>query len=235
MNDRAARQYDRFVRSRDFTKANLADLIGSDADVFLAILTQVVKDMDHSKSSQSHGSALSREVLIEAMHHDVKDLNRAANSIAQEVLGFGEFFRLPTQPNPAATLIAADTMIGNLVPTTTDDAATVATKTDRQAKFIAHGFASDFVATMVMHRGQIDDTKETENKADSVGEQNTKAIGIQVSTGTKACNHLDAIFHVRYRTKRDKLGAWVCANHVEHAPKKKEEQPPTTPPTPPTP
>ena len=218
MDDGSARQYARFVRVRDFAQTNITDAAGTDAAAHLAKIVLIVAGLEKKKSTQAHGSATPRNVLIAALHHDEEDLSRTAGAIGQEVLGFEQFFKLPTQRNPASILTAADIMLGNLIADPTDDAPTQAAKADRQTRFIAHGFASDFATTMQTHRGQIDDFKTTRDNEDSTGEESTAAIGTLVADGIKECVFLDAIFHNLYRDKADKMAGWVSAHHTERAP-----------------
>jgi len=61
-------------------------------------------------------------------------------------------FRPPAQANPGVVLTATDTIIGNLVAAPADDVATHTAKTDRQARFVTHGFAVDFATALVSLR-----------------------------------------------------------------------------------
>jgi len=222
MDDSAKRHFDQFVRTRDFAIDNAGDAVATNAALHTDKLAKIITNLTKAKASQTGGSAATRQVLLAALQLDIHDINRTAHAIGQETLGFDQLFPTPKQRNPAMLLTTADTYIGNLVATTTDDAATLAAKLDRQAKFIANGFAADFATALVALRAQIDAAKTSENNADAVGEENTAAIGRLVNEGIKECTFLDAIFHNVYRGNPGKLGAWVCANHLERAPKKKK-------------
>lgn len=231
MNDRSQRQYDRFVRVRNFAQTNAADAAATDAATHTTKLDDVVKGLDTAKAGQTGRSAYPQQVLVEALHRDLKDINRTADAIAQETLGFNEAFPMPKQRNRSAILTGADTFIANLLVGPGDDPATQAVKTDRQAKFVAHGFAADFVTQLVAHRGQITADDTAEDNLDSAASMNTAAIKRLVEAGTIECNFLNAIFSNLYRANPDKLAAWKIANHLEHDPKKKPADNPT--PTPP--
>ena len=220
MNDRSRRRYDKCKRAFNFATANASDVATTDAPQHITKLGNIIKGLDKSKASQAHGSAEPREVLIDALRLDMQDITRMARAIGQETVGFEKLFRAPASDTPSVILTTADTFIGNLIPTPTNDPATQAAKTDRQAKFVAHGFVPDFAATLQMHRSQIEDTEVAEDNADSKGEENTAAIGRLIAAGMIECNYLDAIFHVVYRSNRDKLAAWICENHLERAPQK---------------
>ena len=228
MDDSSARHFDQFIRVRDFATLNAADAAATNAALHTDRLTKVITGLTTAKAGQTGGSAMPRQVLLAELYHDIQDIHRTAHSIGQETLGFEQLFPAPKQRNPVMLLTTADHYIDNLVADPADDAATTAAKLDRQAQFVANGFAPGFAAAFVKRRGQIDAVKTTENNADAVGEENTAAIGRLVTDGIKACISLDAIFHNLSRDNPGKLAAWICANHLERAPHKKKQTTPAT-------
>ena len=61
--------------------------------------------------------------------------------------------------------------------------------------------------------------------------ESTADIGDWVTQGMRARLILDGIARIKYRGDKGKLAAWFSASHIEKAPEKKKDDPPT-PPTP---
>ena len=218
MKDQYVRQLDRDIRVVDFSDANATEVTGTDAAVHLGKLKPLVVQLTKAKASQGGGSADAHAVLIEGLLLDIRLIHRTAHVIAQDVLGFEDFFPAVPAANPEAVLTTTDTILGNLIVDPADDPATQAAKADRIAKFVAHGMDADFATQLQTHRAQVDTVKTTEDNADSTGHENTGAIPGLVSAAIIECNYLDAIYQNKFRNRPDKLAAWLIANHVERAP-----------------
>ena len=218
MKDQYVRQLDRDIRVVDFSDANATEVTGTDAAVHLGKLKPLVVQLTKAKASQGGGSADAHAVLIEGLLLDIRLIHRTAHVIAQDVLGFEDFFPAVPAANPEAVLTTTDTILGNLIVDPADDPATQAAKADRIAKFVAHGMDADIATQLQTHRAQVDTVKTTEDNADSTGHENTGLIPKLVSAAIIECNYLDAIYQNKFKNRPDKLAAWLIANHVERAP-----------------
>lgn len=231
MDDYSFRYFEKFVRSRDFALLNAADLAGTDGDAELKKLVEVIMAMEKAGANQHGGSAVPTEVQIELIHGKLANITRSAHAIARTEPGFDELFVAPKGSNPKEVLATAARMLAHLLPEPDDDPADVAVKADRVKRFTGLGLPADFATALQADCNLVKDDRTVEHKDDSIGHANTAAIGRLVKQGVTSCHALDAIFHNVYVANPDKLHAWVIANHVEQAPKHKQEPP--TPPTPP--
>ena len=218
MEDKYVRQLDRNIRVVDFSDANATEVTGTDAAVHLGKLKPLVTQLTTAKAGQGGGSADAHAVLIEGLTLDNRQIHRTAHAIAQDVLGFEDFFPAVPAMNPQAVLTTTDTILGNLIVDPADDPATQAAKADRVARFTAHGMDADFATQLQTHRAQIDTVKTTEDNLDTVGHENTGSIPGLVSQAIIECNYLDSIYQNKFKNRPDKLAAWVIANHVERPP-----------------
>jgi len=114
-------------------------------------------------------------------------------------------------------LRTANVYLAALVPTATDDAATVAAKAARVQVFVDHAQPATLVADLqaqVKAVGAVSGTREASREG---GVSSTAQIASLVQEGRKQRNLLDAIFQSVYANIPEKLAAWNSASHVEHA------------------
>ena len=114
-------------------------------------------------------------------------------------------------------LRTANVYLAALVPTATDDAATVAAKAARVQVFVDHAQPATLVADLqaqVKAVGAVSGTREASREG---GVSSTAQIASLVQEGRKQWNLLDAIFQSVYANIPEKLAAWNSASHVEHA------------------
>ncbi len=229
MDDKQQRQKDRFVRVKNFGTANAADGTGTDAAQHVAKLAAIIADMEKARAGQKGISAETQQALLEGLLADARDIARTARAIGQEEIGFDMLFPRPKAENPAAVLLSVDTILTNLAANPDDDTATQAAKAARLVKLTAHGLSSTLPADLAANRAQYISARDAEDTGDNAGVEDTAAIIRLVAEGMKECQFLDAIYHNIYRRNPDKLAAWISANNVEDAPKKKKAAPAPAP------
>ena len=236
MNDRETRRYDMFGRVQTFGQQNAADFTPtSQASTRFGSVGRIIDDLDAAKAGQQGGGNTAKSVLLDALRLDVQNIARTARAIDLDEPGFADNFRTPASPSDADLLTTADAGLALLADATGDDAATLAAKAARRAKFVANelpaGFATDLAADRAAIAAAQDDQEgEREDNVES-----TAAVGRLIREGMKEVTYLNAIMHNKYTRNADKLRAWQSASHIERAPQRETTPPPppTPPPTPP--
>ena len=112
MNDREIRRYDMVGRVQTFGKDRSADFAaGSKAAGHFASLTLTITALDTARARQPGGTATAKEVLLDALHLDIKDIARTARAIDLNEPGFAVKFRGPVSSSQTALLTAADAIV----------------------------------------------------------------------------------------------------------------------------
>jgi hypothetical protein len=211
MNDRETRRYDMFGRVQTFGLDRAADFAaGSKAKGHFTALTQIIQDLAVERAKQSGGRATAKEVLVEALRLDLRDITRTARAIDREEPGFADKFRAPVSDNPRAVLTAAAAMLQELE------------KPGVPAKFIAYELPADFVQDLKDDLAAIAAADTAMESDDQEGVASTAGVGRLIKAGTGEVAHLDAIIRNKYSRKVEPLRAWESASHVERAPKREK-------------
>ncbi len=220
MQIRIKRRYDKFTRETAFFDENQGDFAPtSEVRKHAANLHQIILDMDKAKAGQSGGSAIPKEILLEALRLDLGLIRGLATAFDLDEPGFLKRFPLADN-NETSLLTTADTYLAELAITASDTPAQAAAKTALVARFVAHELPADFVEDLQIDLDAIRG-KDTEFDATNVkGVENTAALGRLTKLGMKASTYLDAIMQVKYKGNSDKLRGWESASHLERAPQK---------------
>ena len=220
MQARIKRRYDKFTRETAFFDVNQGDfLITSPVRPHVAALKQIVLGMDTAKAGQGGGTALPKEILLNALQLDLGLIRGLAIAFDLDEPGFLKRFPL-AENNETSIMTTADTYLVELAIGPTDTPAQAAAKTALVARFVAHELAADFVDELQVDLQWIQG-KDTEFDDSNVeGVENTAALGRLSKDGMKASVYLDAIMQVKYKGNSDKLRGWESASHLERAPKK---------------
>jgi len=122
----------------------------------------------------------------------------------------------------------ANVYLAAMVPTPTDDAATVAAKAARVQVFVDHAQPATLVADLQAQVKGISTVSGSHEQSREQGVLSTAQIASLVREGRKQRDYLDAIFQTVYANIPEKLAAWNSASHVEHGPHHQPATPPAT-------
>lgn len=228
MNDREAARYDRFKRMIGFRDNRPGQFpVASKAVEEFALVEGGIADMDAAEAKQSggrqkiKGGTTDKEVLLDALRLDMRNLARTARSIAEKenTPGFAEGYRMPNSPGEEALLTAGRLFKKNATPVA--------------AKFVAYLLPADFVT----HLGDDLTAIEAANKQQNTGlDEQTGGTGAKSAAIRKAldaASQLDTIMKNKYARDPENLRAWLSASHTERAAQREKPAPPATPPPPP--
>jgi hypothetical protein len=165
------------------------------------------------KSSAEQGTA-SKDEARGNLRDDLEAISRTARSIAEGMPGLDDKFRLPRgAANDQELVAAARAFATDALP--------------MKATFIEYGMPADFL-------DDLNDDIEAFDAAVSAQEAGrrervtaTAAIDEVIERGMQMARRLDAIVYNVFRDQPSKLAAWKSARHVERAPKRKKETPPS--------
>lgn len=140
MRTKETRQYEMFVRVRDFREAH-RDLFpkkreGGQAFATVAAAVTQLTAYDDSKSKTSEEGKEAKAIARQALFDEIKSISRTAHVIARKSPGFGDLFKMPksSRPTDQAVLGAGRVFADNA-------------KSVRD-RFLAHGMPETFVADL---------------------------------------------------------------------------------------
>lgn len=220
MRDIERRKLEKFEREQVFMTDNTADFLkDSPGDKAAKLHTNIINEMRSLAAQQISGSSSAAQSIgnkeegLDDLMQMIRNINRAANAFEDEVPGSNLKFRLPrnrSQQNILATARAFQT-----------DA------TPLEAKFVEYGLSNNFLAELQSAIEQVD---AAGTNADSGGEQQAAATGGLIDAAQRGMTNarkLNAIVRIKYQNNPQKLAAWTVASHLDRAPKKKKDNPPT--------
>ena len=204
MNDRDVKRLDSLVRVDGFGKKYAADFpaTGKAAQLFGG-LDGVIVRVKKAGALQQGGRATAREVLLDGLRIDMKNIARTAVQIAADVPGFADRLGMPNNPSQTALLISARQMLIEL------------NKEGVAARFVAYELPATFVSDLAEDVKMIDESKDDQNDADTEGVASTATLGAEIRSGLKIVAELNAIMHNKYTRQPEKLVAWKSASHTE--------------------
>jgi hypothetical protein len=218
MENKIIRECVSFDHSLVFANANSADIPAtSRGALYVTSLSGIYALLVKAGATQKPVTVSAQNALILALDRKLENLATIARAYAAEVPGFDDSFPRPAHLNPGDVLRTANVYLAALVPTATDDAATVAAKAARVQVFVDHAQPATLVGDLqaqVQAVGTVSGTHEASREA---GVLSTAQIASLVQEGRKQRNLLDAIFQTVYANIPEKLAAWASASHVEHA------------------
>ena len=198
---------------------NSADIPAtSKGPAYVTNLTGIYTQLVKAGATQKPVSVSAQNALILALDKKLDNLATIARAYAADVPGFDDSFPRPAHLNPGEVLRTANAYLAALVPTATDDAATVAAKAARVQVFVDHAQPATLVADLQAQVQAIGTVSGTHEQSREQGVLSTAQITSLVSEGRKQRNYLDAIFRTVYANIPEKLAAWISASHVEHNP-----------------
>jgi len=218
MENKIIRECVSFDHSLVFCKTNSNDIPAtSKGPGYVTNLTGIYNQLVNAGATQKPVSVAAQNALILALDKKLDNLATIAEAYAADVPGFDDSFPRPAHLNPGEVLRTANVYLAALVPTATDDAATVAAKAARVQVFVDHAQPATLVADLqaqVKAIGTVSGSREASREG---GVLSTAQIASLVQEGKKQRNLLDAIFQTVYTNIPEKLAAWNSASRVEHA------------------
>lgn len=233
MENKIIRECVSFDHSLIFCKTNSADIPAtSKGTVYVSNLTGIYNQLVNAGATQKPNTVTAQNALILALDKKLGAMATIASAYAADVPGFDDLFPRPAHLNPGEVLRTANAYLAALVPTPTDDAATVAAKAARVQVFVDHALPATLVADLQAQLQAIGTVSGTHEQSREAGVSSTEQIAVLVREGRKQRNYLDAIFGTVYANNPQKLAAWISASHVEHNPQHPAATPaPATPAT----
>ena len=217
MEQRIVHECVSFDHSLVFANANLADIPATSKGLtYISTLTGINSQLVNAGALQKPVSVAAQNALILALETQLDNLATIASAYAADVPGFDDLFPRPAHYTPGDVVRTANIYLAALVPTATDDAATVAAKAARVQVFVDHAQPATLVADLQAQLKSIGTVTGTHEKSREQGVLSTAQIASLVHEGKKQRNYLDAIFRTVYANNPQKLAAWISASHVEH-------------------
>ncbi|MES2439568.1 MAG: hypothetical protein V4584_10900 [Verrucomicrobiota bacterium] len=215
MTDDQTRRVATFGRIDGFAKLYPADFaVGSKSAGFLAIIRQAAAAATGGGTTQSTSDGKSRAgshtkaELFDELYDDLVAISRTAKSMAEEVPGLAEKFRMPRPATHASVLTAARAFVTDAEPLA--------------ATFVEYELPADFLTDLA------DDIAAFEVAEDVQGDGLTQRVGATtgiaeaISTGVAALRRLDPILRNKYRSNVSTLAEWITASHIERSPRKEK-------------
>jgi hypothetical protein len=219
MENKIIRECASFDRSLVFCKTNSADIPAtSKGPVYVSNLSGIYTQLFNAGATQKPVSVTAQNALILALDKKLDNLATIASAYAADAPGFDDAFPRPAHLNPGEVVRTANVYLAAMVPTATDDAATVAAKAARVQVFVDHAQPATLVADLQAQVKGIGTVSGTHEQSRELGVLSTAQIAGLVRDGRKQQDYLDAIFQTVYANIPEKLAAWNSASHVEHGP-----------------
>jgi hypothetical protein len=218
MENKIIRECVSFDHSLVFAKANSADIPAtSKGSQYVSKLDGIYAQLEKAGATQKPITVAAQNALISALDKKLDNLATIAQAVAADMPGFDDLFPRPAHFNPGEVLRTAKAYLAALVPTATDDAATVAAKAARVQVFVDHAQPATLVADLQAQVAEVAKVADAHEASREQGVLSTAQIASLVLEGKQQRNLLDAIFQTVYANIPEKLAAWNSASHVEHA------------------
>jgi hypothetical protein len=213
--------YDAFLRIKQFGIDGSADFPASTkGGVNFTALNQVILDAENAGASQIGGTNIAKQshaskgTARETLHEILSDMARTARSMAYEIEGIEDKFRLPSNRNDQSMLATARSFL----------AEAANHKNDFVAYEMPESFMTDLQEAITAFEGSLADA----NSAVGTRVTATANMGEIVRRGMIIRRILDGIIKNKYRDNPGKLAAWATASHIERPAKKKVPPTPAT-------
>lgn len=223
MNDQAIRDYQMFVRSRDFVSENLSDFpaqsLGRQRFNALEAEIAILEEQGAAEESGANATRIhtqSKRETKKRLRGLMEMISRTARRMAENGQEVTSSFRIPQSNGEQALVNAARAMAADAVP--------------MKNQFIKWELPETFLEDL---NAAIEDFEEHVNKKNTSAARRTEAnaaIGGARRRGKEAVRGLNQIIINKYKNNPAKLAAWERASHIERAPRasKKESTTGTT-------
>jgi hypothetical protein len=205
MNDRERTRYDAFLRVKTFGTTYATDFApGSVAATDFAGINTVIAALDTAKAGQKPGKNTSKEVLLDSLRLDLRNITRTAAIIAQNQPGFADNFHPLANNNEGVLITTADKFLAEF-----------AAQPALVGRFTAYELPATFVTALQADRTAIASTQSQVEAGREAGVSATSIVGELIAQGMKALNSLNAIMYNKYGSQPAKMAAWLTAAHIE--------------------
>lgn len=165
-------------------------------------------------SSAQEGTA-SKSSAYDALHNSLARLNRTARSMAAEVPGVRDKFRMPHGNSAQALLNAARAFVINATPL--------------EAEFIEYTMPVTFLADLEAEIVDLERAISVKHQDITTHVTATEALDEAFERALNALRRLDGIVRNTFYHDRAILAAWESASHPEHHARKSRVKPPVPP------
>lgn len=201
-----------FGRVDGYAKLHPEDFpAGKKAAELLAIIRQAASDTTNSGTAQAtsdgdtRAGSQTKADLYDELYDDLQAVNRTAKSMAYELPGFDEKFRMPRSSGYGAVLIAARAFLADATPL--------------KPQFIAYEMPEDFLADLAADIAAFDAAEDDQGGGLTERVGATRELDRAIRAGTAALRRLDPIIKNKCRADARKLAEWITASHIERAPR----------------
>lgn len=223
MNDKESRNYQKFVRVRDFGSAHVTDFTANSlARQTFAGIGAVVTEVESLSADEASARGDARqgtETRAQArasLRDHMEAISRTARVLADDVPGLNEKFRVPRNANDQELMDAARVFLANATPL--------------KEQFIAHEMPADFLEEL---QADIDAMQAAINSQSSgLGDHVAANAGLDdaMDRGNDLCRKADVIVRNKYANNPAVLAEWTSASHTERGPRHKAGGGGSTPP-----
>lgn len=186
MNSRDGERYNTFIAVNQFGKENAADFpVSSISGTLFAEIAECISLLNQHGANQSSAMSSSRQNYLnkdtarENMREDLTDIARMARSMAYEIEGLDDKFRVPVNRNDRQLLLAARAFLA--------DAA------QYEAKFIEDGLPTDFLENLQSGIEEFEETLSATSESRGMQVASTAEIGAITRRGMIALRRLNPI------------------------------------------
>lgn len=197
-------------------KAKARAKFGELSTLIAAIDTEIAKEQSGGKKQ----GTTSRGVLRDALTSDLREWNRTAAAIAEDLQRpeIADAFRMPHGNNDTELAGTARAFIKSVTDLALHDA------------FVEHGLEDDFEDALDERITDFETSQDTQSAAGQAASGAVDALDELVKTGMSLRKSLDALVHNLFKANATIIGEWATASHVERqGARKAKTQTPTSP------
>jgi hypothetical protein len=228
MNDSENRRRQTFGRVQQFFLAHDSDFIsGSMGKTLSTTLGTIINELDGHAQAEASGIGSERQgtstraLARGALREDLEAINRTARTMADEVPGINDKFRMPAVGNDQRLLTAARAFGADAEP--------------MASQFIAHELPANFLADLDADIAALEAAINDQSSGTVNHVAMTAAIDDSIDRGITVVRKLDAIVKNKYANNPAVLAEWTSSSHTERAPRRSAPTAPPPSPSPPAP
>lgn len=166
-------------------------------------------DQQSNDGLKRKGTATKAE-FYDDLYDDLRDINRTAKAMADEILEVDEKFRMPRSPSYKSLLISARAFLKDATPL--------------QTAFVEYGMDVDFLNDLAADIEAFDNAEDDQQDGEAGKTGATSSIEEAVRVGMTALRKLRTMMLNRYKSDPAKLAEWLTACHVERPPRKEKKK-----------
>lgn len=225
MNDNERAKLEAGIRMNEYGAQTPSQFpANSKAEQLLATLTTDIAELNaHAAAQASHRSSAreattAKNAARKALIKDLKLISLTAESMALDLPGIADKFRMPHGNNNQELLVTARAFAIDGVP--------------EKDEFITNGLKPDFLTRLGANTTAFEQSLAAYNQSLEAQAASTAAFKAKLKQTLKVMKQLDTLLRNQLADDVEKLTAWTTASHIRRTPRK--SSPPSTP-TPGTP